>query len=542
MLLPRFARTLAGQWHRRKSGLIAQLLALFLFLLFLQTRIYSSPAEPSPVPGPTSQSTNSTSDPPPSSLLESQASFWRNLYPIILNNDPNCHHVPDPVVPQKLDIGFDASHNRQRPDILYMESADIKRMREAHSNFMNDLKNHPPKMPYEPDTKGVVMTAGFNQLPVLVISIRMLRRTRSLLPVEVFLADASEYDDEICNHVLPTLNAKCLLLSDIYRTASSGVSIDRFQYKIMAILFSSFEEVLLLDSDAFPINDPLPLFEGEPFNSTGMIVWPDFWYASESPYYFEIAKIGEIPPLNLRASVESGEIMYSKAKHHLSLMLATYYNYYGPNYYYPLLSQGAPGQGDKETFAWAATALGEPFYAVHERVMALGRLDSSGHYLGSAMAQHDPIADFAFTNVHGPLHDRIKEEDHGSENPSETVSGGVKPFFVHANFPKFDPSTIFDHQMRGFSDEVTGSGGPTRDTNGTSVRCWMSQDRAIELFGVDVERRFWEEIKGTACEYEHKFGCWNGKQGICSRVEKYWHDVFESEVPNSTRPSTHPAR
>ncbi|OAL33810.1 hypothetical protein AYO20_06986 [Fonsecaea nubica] len=538
-MILRPSRKLAGPMYRRKSGLIAALLTLFLFLLFLQTRIQHDDAvepppltRPEPVPEAVSQE---ESEPKPpvkikNPLLDSQAAFWRSLYLIILNNDPNCRNAPDLVVPQKLDIGFDPTHDHPRPDILYMDTADVKRMREAHSNFVNDLKSNPPNIPYEPGTRGIVMTGGFSQLPVLVISVRMLRRAKSELPVEVFVADQSEWDDQICNVVLPALNAKCLLLSDIFHAASAGVSIDRFQYKVMAILFSSFEEVLLLDSDAFPVHNPLPLFQEEPFKSTGLIVWPDFWYASESPYYFEIAKIDRIPSLNERAAVESGEVMYSKAKHQLSLLLAAYYNYYGPTYYYPLLSQGAPGQGDKETFAWAATALKQPFYAVHQRVMALGRFDSSGNYLGSAMAQHDPVADYAFTNAYGPPHERTQDIDTGKDNHFDIQASDVKPFFIHANFPKFDPATIFDHQMVDFSGEVSGAGGPTRDTNGTNVRCWMDKGRAIELFGFDVEYRFWQEIKITACENEHQLGTWKGKQGICERTQKYWNDVFGSDA------------
>jgi alpha 1,2-mannosyltransferase len=528
-------RKMGGPW-RRKSSLITSLLAFFLILLFIQTRIHYGPAqpeppsipvaEPEPVPPPATEANPPIKANNP--LIESQAKFWRSLYQIILNNDPNCRNAPDPVVPQKLDIGFDPTQNRPRPDVLYMDTADIKRMREAHSNFVSDMKGV-ASMPYEPGARGIVLTGGLNQLPVLVISVRMLRRTGSDLPVEVFVADDSEWDDQICNVVLPSLNAKCLLFSDIFHAASTGVAINRFQFKVMAILFSSFEEVLLLDSDAFPIHNPLPLFDEEPFKSNGLIVWPDFWYPSESPYYFEIAKIDAIPPLNERASVESGELMYSKSKHHMSLMLAAYYNYYGPSYYYPLLSQGAPGEGDKETFAWAATALKEPYYAVHERVMALGRHDTNGHYLGTAMAQHDPVADYAFTKAYGPPHDRNKDADTGKENHFDIQESDVKPFFIHANFPKFDPSTIFDHKMRDFSDQIVGQ--PTRDTNGTSVRCWMDPARAVELFGFDIERRFWEEIKSTACDYEHQFGTWRSKTGICQRTLEYWNDVFAVDVP-----------
>lgn len=510
MLLPRSARS----WHRRKPSVVLQLLALLLCVLFLQTRVAHSPLEDGhePVPGAARLK---------SPLLNEQAAFWRDLYSIIKNNDPQCEHLPEAVVPHKMDIGFDPSHNHPRPDVLWVEAADIKRMREAHSNFVNDMKRSPPQIVYDPGSRGVVMTAGYDQLPVLVTSIRMLRRTSSHLPVEVFLADISDYDDEICDNVLPSLNARCFLLSDVFQAARSGVSIDHFQYKIMAVLFSSFEEVLLLDSDAFPLHDPSPLFDQHPFNTTGMVMWPDFWYASESPYYFEIAKIDAIPSLQARASMESGEILYSKTKHPLSIMLATYYNLWGPTYYYPLLSQGAPGQGDKETFAWAATALSEPFYAVNKPVMAVGRLDTNGMWLGSAMVQHDPTAD---AEVCKPgLPDSGHRATMGTADPSSgSVAANVKPFFIHANFPKFDPSSIFAQ-----SDDVAGHAGPTRDSNGTSVRCWMDQDRAIEVFGFDVEYRFWEEIKSTACEHEQQFGCWRGKQGICKRVTKYWYDVFE---------------
>lgn len=514
MLLPRSARS----WPRRKpTSATLQLLAFFFFLLFLHTRVAHLPVQDNAV-------IKAGADRPRSPLLQDQAAFWRDLYLIILNNAPRCEHSPEIVVPHRLDIGFDPSHNHPRPDVLWMEPADIKHMQEAHSNFIHDVKRSPPQLVYEPNTRGIVMTAGYIQLPVLVTSLRMLRRTGSLLPVEVFLADVSDYDDDICDRILPSLNAKCLLLSDVFQAAKSGVSIDHYQYKVMAILFSSFEQVLLLDSDAFPLHDPLPIFDQEPFNSTGMVVWPDFWYASESPYFFEIAKLDTVPALQTRASVESGEILYSKSQHALSIMLATYYNFYGPMYYYPLLSQGAPGQGDKETFAWAATVFDEPFHAVGEPVRALGRLDTNGKFIGSAMVQHDPNLDFART------HQPPSISDESDSSSSDVIFR--RPLFIHANFPKFDPSTIFAE-----GDDHTGIGGPTRDSNGTSVRCWMDKESAIETFGFDVEYRFWEEIRRTACEYEQQFGCWKDKEGICKRVTKYWYDVWEHTVPKQQEAS-----
>jgi alpha 1,2-mannosyltransferase len=384
-------------------------------------------------------------------------------------------------------------------------------------------------LPYIKRTRGIATTAGGSYLPVAVISIRMLRRTGSQLPVEVFLANQEEWDPQICGVLFPALNARCVVLQDIFHAAgqNNSVKIDKYQYKIMSILFSSFEEVLFMDSDCFPAYDPEQLFLTGPFLSTGLVLWPDFWFPSESSFFFEISGITE-PPVHVRSSTESGEIMYSKPKHELSLLLATYYNYYGPDFYYPLQSQGAPGEGDKETFYWAAIALGEPVYSVRTMVHALGYHTTEGEWRGSAMVQHDPIIDLATWYPHG-------NNDTGDVNEQSVPGNAVahsphpqtrpRPYFVHANFPKFDPATIFQ-------DEAMGATGPTRDADGTLRRVWQpTEAAAIEEFGFDLERRLWSEIRTTACEYEADFLAWAGTRDVCRNATIYWEALFETN-PN----------
>jgi len=503
--------------YRRKNVLIP-LAAIILLILFIylptSASSWSEPAIFRTSPADRHQR-------PTTPLVKVQATFWRSLYSTILNNDPKCDKLPEKVVPQQLAIPYNHNQARTRPDILWMDAPDIRRMKEAHSNFISDLRLTQPKMPYVNGSRGIVTTAGIDQLPVLTISLRMLRRTGCRLPVEVFLASYEEYDEDVCENILPALGAECMILKDIYRAANTGVNIHKYQYKIMSILFSTFEDVLLLDADAFPIYDPTILFDKEPFTSTGLVLWPDFWYASESPYYFQITKL-DPPQLHERPSTESGEILYSKPKHETSIMLASYYNYYGPDYYYPLQSQGAPGQGDKETFGWAAAAMGEPFYAVHESVIALGRRDSNGEFAGSAMAQHDPVADFRRINS-ASTREEAQFESAQTKGEIDLIAedNGVRPFFVHANYPKFDPATIFQR-------EIWGARGPTMDSNGTVTRCWMEQKEAIEVFGYDLEHRFWQEIKEVACGYEHRFLAWRYQEGLCTKVKKYWEQVFEA--------------
>ena len=431
--------------------------------------------------------------------LQAQIKFWRAFESLLSANPPNC---PSPErVGSSGAIGFDANSEIHRPDLISMLDEDVQSMRAAHVNFVKSITTTPPSMAYAPGTQGIVVTAGGDYLPVLVISLRMLRRTGSSLPMEVFLASSAEYEGDICSDVLPALNAKCIILSDILSAVPQSNPIAHYQLKSFAMLFSSFEAILFLDADSFPIHDPEELFKSKLFAKFGMITWPDYWASSASPIYYTIS--GQtIPPMSKRQSSEAGELVVSKKKHQRSLLLAAYYNYYGPSHYYVLLSQGAPGEGDKETFACAADSLGEAFYATSEKVRAIGAPKEDGGIAGSAMVQFDPLKDYKLT----------EKGLWRAKDP--TVATPPRPFFVHANYPKFNPGTIF-HQ-----------GGPTQDASGNDRRAWLVGKETMQEFGFDVERRFWEEIKWTACELENNFRSWRSKEGVCSRVEQYWMNVF----------------
>lgn len=473
--------------------------------------------------------------------IKQQARYWRDLYSIILNNDPTCDSPPEFVgSPPKLDIPFNPNHTPLRPDHLWIQADDLNKLKVAHKNFISEIRHASLQPFYDADTRGIVMTVGGNQLPVLTISLRMLRRTGCNLPIEVFLGSASDYNAQVCEEIFSTLNARCFVIEDILTEAQTGVHLENFQYKVVALLFSSFEHVLLLDSDNFPIVDPAPLFENLPFNQTGMVLWPDFWYASESPYFFDIASLGAPPSLSIKPSSESGQMLFSKSQHNLTLALATYYNYYGPQTYYPLFAQGGPGQGDKESFGWAATVMHEEYYTVHEPVLALGHSDSNGQYFGSAMVQHDPTKDFI--NTHQSLGGEIVEFGAPIALPEKATPSSItghandsahfpQPLFIHANFPKFDPSSIFS-----LDTQPAGKIGPCFDSNGTAIRTWLSQGQMESLFGYDVERAFWQEIQYVACQYENVFENFKGKREVCAQTVRYIRAVFGGLIDNSAAP------
>lgn len=430
---------------------------------------------------------------------QAHISFWSEFLLLLNEYEPDCEP------PEKLGtsgaIGFNAKEPEARPELIELAEEDLKIMKSKHEGFIAALKTLDLKPHYIPGTRGLVSTAGGAYLPVLVISLRMLRRTGSNLPMEVFLADPEEYEEYICETVLPELNARCVILSDILDALTEDVEIEKYQFKPFAMLFSSFEEILFLDADAFPLHKPEDVFQKEPFLSANLVLWPDFWASTASSLFYEIAS-QQVPPMNLRQSTESGEIFMSKKTHAKTLLLATYYNYWGPNHYWPLLSQGAPGEGDKETFIAAATSLNEPFYQVSESICAIGH-PTEGGMAGSAMVQFDPSEDYALTSK-------------GEFRVNGSTAPGLRPFFVHANFPKFNPATVFTKQYvnPAFKDDGV-----------TYTRAWTIPEHVIEALG-DTEKNFWREIMWTGCELEWKFASWKFERGICEGVKKYWNAMF----------------
>ncbi|KAB8238722.1 alpha-mannosyltransferase [Aspergillus alliaceus] len=480
----------------QKAIILALSALLFLYSLYLYWRTDAErigPVELSP-------------------LKERQTLLWRQLHSLLEGHAPKCPS------PERQDssgaIGFNALEGATRPDLIINADHIEQPMQEAHDAFVYAIKNSNLNRAYSRGTSGIVSSAGKSYLPLFVTSLRMLRRTGSTLPVELFVKDASEYEIKICEDILPEYNAKCIILSDILAgQGKSMVEIAHYQIKIFAVLFSSFENVIWMDSDGFPLYKPETLLQAEPFTATGLVTWPDFWASTASPLYYNISR-QPVPPMTERASSETGVFLISKNTHFLTMLLAAYYNYYGPSHYFMLLSQGGPGEGDKETFIQAAAAISEPFYTVSERVSAIGHEKPEGGISGSAMVQADPIEDYRLTSE-GKW--RVK---------NQSVAKAPRVFFVHAHYPKFNPAeNLFGNEWET---------APTLKQDGSLGRAWVVPEETLRRFGYDAEKGYWEEIKWVSCSLEHVFESWKGKSGICHRVEEYWRNVFdnpEEDVP-----------
>ncbi|KAJ5525379.1 mannosyltransferase [Penicillium frequentans] len=339
--------------------------------------------------------------PAPLSLAARQETLLRDLSVQLKEHKPQCS---PPKVDGHVDgVTFDPVNLKPRPDLVANADEIQRPMQKAHDGFVAAIKEQKAR-PYNKGAKGIVSSAGGEYLPTFVASLRMIRRTGCELPVEVFLKDWVEYEPYICEVVLPMLNAQCKVLEEIMDVVRDGqgkptkhIKVEHFQIKPFAMLLSSFENFIWIDADCVPLHDPTALLASDPFSSTGLVTWPDFWANTASPLYFNISRQSE-PLMTARAATESGVMLVSKRKHFPTLLLAVYYNYYGPEYYWPLLGQGAYGQGDKDTFIQAASALDTTFHTVSEPVAAVERDYDNGAWTFTAMVQADPIEDYKLTS------------------------------------------------------------------------------------------------------------------------------------------------
>ncbi|KAI9844863.1 MAG: hypothetical protein M1838_001986 [Thelocarpon superellum] len=424
--------------------------------------------------------------------------FWRPFAQALVETEP-------PVdVPSGFDgahfIGFDQIDSSYAlPNQLEMPLAKVSEMQVAHARFVAKLRPGAlSTAPYVAGTQGIVTSAAGNFLPVLVVSLRLLRRTGSTLPVEVFLEQFATADAEsdICVNVLPKLNARCVPMAPFFAISPIPEDVTHYQIKAFAFLFSTFEDILWLDADNIAVSPPERLFQTEVYRQHGLVAWPDYWGTTASADYYTISAIRPAPSPMDRAASESGQLLISKRVHATTMLLMAYYNYYGPSHFYPLLSQGAIGQGDKETFVAAAQALAAPFYTVQSKIGTAGyQRKSNGEFRGTAALQHHPQDDY---------------EHHALGKTLNTPDAKPRQMFVHCQTIKADAAKM-----------------PLKYSKDVKQRMWGPPEAMIAKFGTDLEKDLWDELRYTACELEHDFDAWKNKTGVCDATRTVYRALFE---------------
>lgn len=469
--------------------------------------------------------------------------LWSQVFGLLYHNAPHFADIKDAI----KYTGSKAAGQSKEALLSRAEIplSTIEELRAKHKAFVNDLPRHKPMHGFKKGTSGVVMIGGGRYSWLTYLSLLALRDTGCTLPVEVIIPNYSDYENEMefCYNILPHHNAKCVIVLEVLGPqVMMKHSFRSYQYKGLALLVSSFQNVLMLDSDNLMIQNPEAVFKSDLFKKYGLITWPDYWKRTISPEFYKVAllkvdekkrarflkfplaldpkdtretnvkaeEISEIPYADYdgaipNLSTESGQVMIDKGIHWYTLLLSLYYNVHGPNLFYRLFSLGAPGEGDKETFVGAAFALDKPYYQVFTSVSTLGYSDSKGEFHGVGIIQKDPLQDYKAFQTHIvkpmksgemrnlPLSQQIEK--------LKDIDGkyfgakGAKPWTLHCNFPKLDPLDLSS------KDDIF-------DKNGKHLRYRLFGKNKLQHpmgHSFDFELHQWQTMQRVVCRQRLRF-------------------------------------
>jgi alpha 1,2-mannosyltransferase len=256
-----------------------------------------------------------------------------------------------------------------------LQKSAISEFKVLWKNYTKKIKPYPGKF----SGRGIVTCAGgIRYFTCAWIMIKTLRKNGCTLPVELWYL-GNELTNEAINEI-SKYNVVCKNILNYGPCSLTG-----YMLKPLAIIKSSFKEILFLDADNVCIRNPEELFDAEEYAKYGTIFWPDFWETSpKNPIW----KITNSVSTNSKEQ-ESGQILINKERCWKELNLCLHFNRLHI-YYYKLLL------GDKDTFRFAWIALKTPFYMIDIEPAVCGYLDNTNIFCGNTMIQHNLKKEFYF--------------------------------------------------------------------------------------------------------------------------------------------------
>lgn len=209
-------------------------------------------------------------------------------------------------------------------------------------------------------TSGIVTVSGGTRFLVgTYVQIRMIRYLGCHLPIEVWAIHKREVP-EVWQKILDELDVEVKFITPEIRESKwseeLGCNIGRvtgFMAKSLACLMSSFDQLLFLDADCYPIIDVTSLVDD--FRFEGTLLWPDAPGTLCADIVPEAWSLLGLEP-GLRRSCESGQMLWNK---HLAIpALQQMARWVSQGHYYFNLG---PFYGDKDLYAAACELMGTPF-------------------------------------------------------------------------------------------------------------------------------------------------------------------------------------
>ncbi|KAK4684123.1 alpha 1,2-mannosyltransferase, partial [Tremellales sp. Uapishka_1] len=236
-----------------------------------------------------------------------------------------------------------------------------------------------------PGGRGIVLTGGNQDTTQRMITLmKHLRRLNVELPIEIF-----HFKGELTNNddrrEISRLGGTIREISGVEKVAGVWKN---FQIKGLAIVESSFREVLYLDSDNIPLRNPSHLFDAPLYLTSGRaIFFPDL--SKDHPDNAIWRLIGDRCTLD-DWTFESGQIVIDKAGNdglNLAALWIASYMMGDLGFWFKMCG------GDKDTFRWAFRALDLQMGHSPKWMSPVGFLNGyeGGRFCGHTMLQYDLV-------------------------------------------------------------------------------------------------------------------------------------------------------
>jgi len=237
-------------------------------------------------------------------------------------------------------------------------------------------------------TRGLVFTGGNKDTTARLITLLRILRTvhGCTLPAEVFLYP-EEMTDPAERELIESMDAKLVPVEQLKKDHGSWKD---YQIKGLAMVQSSFDEILYLDSDNIPLRDPSYLFDSKRYNAPGSgraVFWPDLSkdHVDNAIWRF----VGDPCTLD-HWTFESGQILIDKTGNDGLNLAALYIAAYmqekdHQDFYFKMCG------GDKDTYRWAFRILDIPFTVSPRWATTLGSLneEDNNRFCGHTILQYD---------------------------------------------------------------------------------------------------------------------------------------------------------
>jgi len=252
---------------------------------------------------------------------------------------------------------------------------------QAHTFLLNEAARATYAVPHAFNGRGIIIAAGGPKYFTCGwVCASVLRYLGCTLPIEFWYLGPTEMDPTMVR-LAAQLGVQCVDARAVAQQHPARI-LCGWELKAYAIKYSQFAEVLFLDADNVPVNNPEYLFDCAGYQEHGAMFWPDLPPSDRAEWVpTDVWRRCDMENPSV-AALESGQLLIDKTKCWSELNLALWLNEHSDYYYGQVF-------GDKDTFllAWHKTAQvanKPPAYVIPSR-----KADWNGAGNAGAILQYD---------------------------------------------------------------------------------------------------------------------------------------------------------